>query len=74
MRTQKRQRKLLALERRAKKWLTQDTWKKIDVRRLAKDKLLSTKSPMLIERAKQEYKTKDKKVRKSAGRDKIIGQ
>lgn len=39
------------------------TWRNIDKKREVKVKLLTAKSPRLSERAKEEYKTKDKGVR-----------
>lgn len=55
-------------KKKDKKWLTHDTRKNIDERRLAIDKLLSAKSPWLI--AQEQYKTKDKEVKNNAQRDK----
>lgn len=42
----------------------------MDERRKAKDKLLSAKSSRLIECAKEEYRTKDLEVKRSARGDK----
>ena len=45
--------------RKTKKWITPETWRKINKRRKAKDNLLNGKSPRLTQRAKEEYKIKD---------------
>lgn len=57
-------------KKKDKQWITPETWRKIDERRKAKDKLLSAKFPRLTQRAKAEYKIKDKEVKRSARRDK----
>ena len=45
---------------------------KINERRKAKDNLLNAKSPRLTQRAKEEYKIKDKEVKRNARRDKRV--
>lgn len=57
-------------KKRDKQWITPETWTKIDERRKVKDNLLNTKSPRLTERTKEEYKIKDKEVRRIACGDK----
>ena len=58
--------------RRAKKeqWISTSTWDKIDQRKGAKKKLLTTKSPRLKERHSREYSQKDKEVKRSTRADK----
>ncbi|KAI8514548.1 hypothetical protein Bbelb_071390 [Branchiostoma belcheri] len=53
-------------KRNNKEWITQETWNKIEERKIAKGKMLNTKS----QRAKDTYRTKDKQVKRSARRDK----
>ena len=57
-------------KKKNKEWITPETWRTIEERKKAKENLLNAKSPRLIERAKEEYKTKDKEVKRSARRDK----
>jgi hypothetical protein len=56
-------------KRKNKEWITEVTWKKINERKRLKDKVLCTKSPRLQEHAKQEYRAKDREVKRSARRD-----
>ena len=51
-------------------WLSNDTWKAIEERRLVKKKLLDSKSPRLKERMATLYRGKDREVKTSARRDK----
>lgn len=53
-------------KKKNKAWITPSTWKKVDERRVAKEKRLSARSLRLIEKAQEEYKTKDREVKKSA--------
>ena len=59
-------------KKRDKQWKTPETWRKIDERSKAKDSLLNAKSLRLTQRAKEEYKIKDKEVKRSARRDKRV--
>ncbi|XP_035677191.1 uncharacterized protein LOC118416215 [Branchiostoma floridae] len=53
-------------KRKDKEWLTQETWRKIEERKVAKQKLLTSKT----QQAKEAYRNKDKQVKRSARRDK----
>ena len=57
-------------KKKDREWITPETWRKINERRKAKDNLLNAKSPRLTQRAKEEYKIKDKEVKRNARRDK----
>ena len=59
-------------KKKDKQWITPETWRKIDERRKAKDNLLNAKSHSLTQRAKEEYKIKDKEVKRIARRDKRV--
>ncbi|XP_013384015.1 uncharacterized protein LOC106154262 [Lingula anatina] len=61
---------VLGFKKKNKEWLTPETWKLIDERRSLKGKLLDSKSPRLVEQVRAAYKSKDKKVKKSARSDK----
>ena len=63
------QRKLLAL-RKTKKWLSAETWARLEARRKTKEKMLNAKSSRQIERTQQEYKIRDREVKRSARKDK----
>ena len=49
-----------------KEWLSAGTWDKIEERKKLKEKLLTTKSQRVHDLVEQEYKNKDKEVKKSA--------
>jgi hypothetical protein len=57
-------------KKKNKEWLTPETWRVIAERKVLKTKLMNIKSPRLLERAKEDYRNKDKEVKKSARRDK----
>ena len=59
-------------KKKDKEWITPETWRKINERRKAKDNLLNAKPPRLTQRAKEEYKIKDKEVKRNARRDKRV--
>ena len=59
-------------KKKDKEWITPETWRKINERRKAKDNLLNAKSPRLTQCAKEEYKIKDKEVKRNACRDKRV--
>ena len=56
--------------KKKKEWLTPDTWQKIEEREQLKNKLFNTKSTRLQEQVHKAYKSKDKKVKRSARSDK----
>ena len=65
------QRKLLLFKKKkSKKWLSAETWARIEARRKAKEKMLNAKSSRQTERTQQEYKIRDREVKRSAGKDK----
>ena len=57
-------------KKKNKVWLSTKTWDIINERGTLKRKMLSTKSPRLMEQVEQQYKTKDKEVKRSARTDK----
>ncbi|XP_013401097.1 uncharacterized protein LOC106166982 [Lingula anatina] len=63
---------VLGFKKKNKEWVTPETWKLIDERRILKEKLLNTKSPRLVEQDRAAYKSKDKEVKKSARSDKRV--
>lgn len=63
--------KVLGYRKKNKKeWLTPGTWQKIEERKELKAKMLSIKSPRLLEWAQSAYREKDRQVKKSAKSDK----
>jgi hypothetical protein len=57
-------------KKKDKEWITPETRLLIGERKKLKGKLLSTRSPRLVERVQKEYSEKNKEVKKSARRDK----
>ena len=57
-------------KKKTKKWLSAETWARIEARRKVKEKMLNTKSSRQIERTQQEYKIKDREVKRSARQNK----
>ena len=57
-------------KKKTKKWLSAETWARLEVRRKTKEKLLNAKSSRQIERTQQEYKIRDREVKRSARKDK----
>ena len=55
---------------KTKKWLSTETWARIEARREAKEKMLNAKSSKQIERTQQEYKIKDREVKRCGRKDK----
>ena len=51
-------------------WLSAETWNLIEERKRLKEKLLTTKSPRLLEQVEAAYRAKDMEVKKSARQDK----
>ena len=49
-------------KKKTKKWLSAETWDRIEARRKAKVKMLNAKSSSQIERTQEEYKNKDREV------------
>ena len=58
--------------KKSKNWLSSGTWLKIEERKKLKEKLLATKSQRLQDQIENEYKTKDKEIKKSARHDKRV--
>ena len=57
-------------KKKTKKWLSAETWARIEARRKAKEKMLNAKSSRQIQRTQQEYKIRDREVMRSAKKDK----
>ena len=57
-------------KKKTKKWLSAETWVRIEARRKAKEKMLNAKSSRQIQRTQQEYKIRDREVKQSARKDK----
>ena len=57
-------------KKKTKKWLSAETWARIEARRKAKEKVLNAKSSRQIERTQQEYKIRDREVKRRARKDK----
>ncbi len=53
-----------------KPWISNATWEKIDSRKKTKSKLLDADTPAREEQLRQEYKEKDRQVKRSARKDK----
>lgn len=57
-------------KKKTKKWLSAEHWTRLEARRKTKEKLLNAKSSRQIERTQQEYKIRDREVKRSARKDK----
>ena len=57
-------------KRKSKPWLCGGTWKKVEERRQLKIKLESTRSERVKQRIREQYKGKDREVKRSARKDK----
>ena len=57
-------------KKKDKEWLSAETWSLIEERKRLKEKVLTTKSPWLLEQVEAAYKAKDKDVTRSAWQDK----
>ena len=57
-------------KKKTKKWLSAETWARMEVRREAKEKMLNAKSSRKIQRTQQEYKIRDREGKRSARKDK----
>ncbi len=55
---------------KSKPWISNETWSKIDERKKIKAKMLGTNSPETKEELKAEYSEQDRKVKRSARKDK----
>ena len=55
---------------RKSKWISDNTWKEIEERKMLKKKLLSTKSARIREKIADQYREQDKSVNNSARKDK----
>ena len=63
--------KVIGYKKKAsKKWISDETWAKIETRRKARVKMLNAKSSRQMERTQQEYKNRDREVKRSARKDK----
>ena len=63
--------KVIGFKKKAsKKWISDETWAKIETRRKARVKMLNAKSSRQMERTQQEYKNRDREVKRSARKDK----
>ena len=57
-------------KRKSKTWISMDSWKEIEERRKLKKKINDAKSERLRKRWQEEYRKKDKLVKRSLRRDK----
>ena len=57
-------------KKKTKEWLSTETWARIEARGKAKEKMLNAKSSRQIQRTQQEYKIRDREVKRSARKDK----
>ena len=57
-------------KRKNQEWISPNSWKEIEERKKLKNKIDSTRSERIKDRLREQYRTKDKEIKKSLRRDK----